>query len=301
MLWLFIHAVYNAKNTNVPTSPSLSFMKFVLLIASFILLTACSVTQLPENLSRAMMNQDDPEIVEAGAPAYLLMLDALILSYPEKPSFLLSGAQLYGAYAGVFAKDEAQAKSMADKALGYAKRALCEESQEACELMDKPVDELKTSLYANYDEDELELFYAYGAAWAGWIQANTDNWNAIAQVGKVTTLMRWVASLDEGYDNATVQVYLGVLETQLPPSVGGKPEIGKEHFEKAIALTEGKNLMAKLLYAKQYARLMFEQELHDQLLQEVLDADPVAEGLTLINRLAQRDAKILLAESADYF
>ncbi|MEC9256832.1 MAG: TRAP transporter TatT component family protein, partial [Pseudomonadota bacterium] len=58
---------------------------------------------------------------------------------------------------------------------------------------------------------------------------------------------------------------------------------------------------AKVLYAKQYARLMFEQELHDTLLTEVLEADPYAEGLTLINRLAQRQAETLLAESADYF
>ena len=59
--------------------------------------------------------------------------------------------------------------------------------------------------------------------------------------------------------------------------------------------------MAKVLYAEQYARLMFEQELHDRLLQETLSTDPHFEGLTLINRLAQRQAHILLAESADYF
>lgn len=153
----------------------------------------------------------------------------------------------------------------------------------------------------NYDEDDVDIFYAYGAAWAGWIQANASDWNAIAQVSKVKNLMEWVESYDEGYDNATVQVYLGVLTTQLPPSVGGKPEIGKAHFEKAIALSDGKHLMAKVLYAKQYARLMFEQELHDDLLQQVIDADPYAEGLTLINRLAQRQADRLLAESADYF
>ena len=139
------------------------------------------------------------------------------------------------------------------------------------------------------------------AAWAGWIQANSDDWNAIAQLGKVKILMQWVATQDPAYDHATVQVYLGVLETQLPPSLGGKPELGREYFERAIDMTRGENLMAKVLYAKQYARLMFEQELHDRLLQEALDADPHSEGLTLINRLAQRQAAVLLAESSEYF
>ncbi len=276
-------------------------MKSITVLALSLLLGACSVTQLPDNLSRAMLNQDDPEVVADGAPAYLLMLDALILTYPENERFLLAGAQLYGAYAGVFAQDEAQAQSMADKALEYARRALCEYDSDACDLVDGPADELKRGLTLNYDEDDVDIFYAYGAAWAGWIQANTSDWNAIAQVSKVKNLMEWVESYDEGYDNATVQVYLGVLTTQLPPSVGGKPEIGKAHFEKAIALSDGKHLMAKVLYAKQYARLMFEQELHDDLLQQVIDADPYAEGLTLINRLAQRQADRLLAESADYF
>tara|TARA_B100000676_G_scaffold263536_1_gene275327 strand:+ start:281 stop:1114 length:834 start_codon:yes stop_codon:yes gene_type:complete len=276
-------------------------MKSITVLALSLLLGACSVTQLPDNLSRAMLNQDDPEVVADGAPAYLLMLDALILTYPENERFLLAGAQLYGAYAGVFAQDEAQAQSMADKALEYARRALCEYDSDACDLVDGPADELKRGLTLNYDEDDVDIFYAYGAAWAGWIQANTSDWNAIAQVSKVKNLMEWVESYDEGYDNATVQVYLGVLTTQLPPSVGGKPEIGKAHFEKAIELSDGKHLMAKVLYAKQYARLMFEQELHDELLQQVIEADPYAEGLTLINRLAQRQANRLLAESADYF
>jgi len=276
-------------------------MKRLSALALSLLLSACSVTQLPDNLSRAMLNQDDPEVVADGAPAYLLMLDALILTYPENERFLLAGAQLYGAYAGVFAQDEEQAQSMADKALEYARRALCEYDADACDLVDGPADKLEKGLALYYDEDDVDIFYAYGAAWAGWIQANSGDWNAIAQVSKVKTLMEWVAAYDEGYDNATVQVYLGVLTTQLPPSVGGKPEIGKAHFEQAIALSDGKHLMAKVLYAKQYARLMFEQDLHDRLLQEVLDADPYAEGLTLINRLAQRQADRLLAESADYF
>lgn len=276
-------------------------MKRILSVVLTLMLSGCAVTQLPDNLSRAMLNQDDPSVVAAGAPAYLLMLDALILTYPENERFLLAGAQLYGAYAGVFAQDEEQAAGMADKAMEYARRALCEYDDKACDLVDGPADDLLSGLKARYDESDIEIFYAYGAAWAGWIQANTSDWNAIAQIGKVKTLMQWVAGYDEGYDNATVQVYLGVLESQLPPSVGGKPEIGQAHFEKAIELTDGQHLMAKVLYAKQFARLMFEQELHDRLLQEVLDADPYAEGLTLVNRLAQRQAAVLLAESADYF
>ena len=114
-------------------------------------------------------------------------------------------------------------------------------------------------------------------------------------------LFRSVAEKDAAYDNGMVQVYLGALETLLPPSLGGKPELGRQHFEKAIEVSGGHNLMAYVVFAEKYARLMFEHELHDQLLNKAIGADPHYEGLTLINRLAQQQAQVLLDESTDYF
>jgi hypothetical protein len=41
--------------------------------------------------------------------------------------------------------------------------------------------------------------------------------------------------------------------------------------------------------------------LHDQLLREVLEADPEQPGLTLFNTLAQDEARELLDSADDYF
>ena len=59
--------------------------------------------------------------------------------------------------------------------------------------------------------------------------------------------------------------------------------------------------MAKVLYAEKYARLVFNQELHDQLLQDVIQSDPYFENFTLMNVLAQDKAQELLASSTEYF
>jgi hypothetical protein len=59
--------------------------------------------------------------------------------------------------------------------------------------------------------------------------------------------------------------------------------------------------MAKVLYARQYARLVFDRPLHDRLLNEVVAADPEAPGLTLGNTLAQEQALLLLASADEYF
>ena len=94
---------------------------------------------------------------------------------------------------------------------------------------------------------------------------------------------------------------MGILLTLRPPSLGGKPEEAREHFEKAIAMSGGKDLSAKVEYARGYAKLLYERELHDRLLGEVVAASPYADGLTLSNVMAQEEAEQLLAEADDYF
>jgi hypothetical protein len=66
-------------------------------------------------------------------------------------------------------------------------------------------------------------------------------------------------------------------------------------------LSDGKDLSINVEYARGYARLLYERELHDRLLTEVLEADPVRPRLTLTNTLAQRDARVLLDSADDYF
>ena len=77
--------------------------------------------------------------------------------------------------------------------------------------------------------------------------------------------------------------------------------MGRSHFEKALNIAKQKNLMIKVVYAKQYARLVFDRNLHDRLLQEVLNADPDVRGYVLNNTLAQREARELLDSADDYF
>jgi len=94
---------------------------------------------------------------------------------------------------------------------------------------------------------------------------------------------------------------LGILYTLRPKSLGGKPEVGRRHFESAIDFSQGRNLTAKMLFARQYARLVFDRPLHDRLLNEVVAADPVAPTFTLSNTLAQEQASALLLAADDYF
>ena len=68
-----------------------------------------------------------------------------------------------------------------------------------------------------------------------------------------------------------------------------------------VALSGGKDLSINVDYARYYARALYDSELHDQLLNDVMSAEPNQDGYTLFNTLAQREAQELLDAADEYF
>ncbi|HPF74815.1 MAG: hypothetical protein H7A20_13335 [Rhodanobacteraceae bacterium] len=263
-------------------------------------LVSKATDRMATNLGNAVLNQDDPATVRDGLPAYLLLLDGLLEGSPDSPALLASSSRMYSSYAGSFVHDNIRAKRLSKKALDRAWKALCIKPGEVCALKDLGFEEFADAA-ARLDDGQIEGAYLLGSAWATYIQARRDDWVAIADIPKVDSLLQRVAARRPDIDHGMAWVYLGVLNSLRPAAVGGEPEKGRAAFERAVDLSDGRNLMAKTLFAEFYARLVFDQELHDQLLNEVISADPDSPGLTLSNVLAQDRAKELLAGSADYF
>ncbi|HBP14052.1 MAG TPA: hypothetical protein DD457_02545 [Gammaproteobacteria bacterium] len=272
-----------------------------LLVASGCASIVSSVTdKLAEDLSRAILNNDDLATVREGVPAFLIVLDALLTSNPDNPDLLTAAARLNASYATGFVADQARQSRLTDKAMALSYRAACSDIDWLCNAREMPFQELESQLIRLQQKD-VPAIYAYASSWAGWIQSHSDDWAAIAELARVKALMERVVELDAGYDDGAAVMYLGVFETLLPPAMGGRPEVGRGHFERAIEISDGRYLMAKVLFAEKYARLVFDRQLHDALLTEVLIADPYGEALTLINLVAQDQAAALLKSADEYF
>jgi hypothetical protein len=263
-------------------------------------LLASATSGLADSVSSAILNQSDIATVRDGAPAYLLLLDGLIEADPDDQDLLLAAASLYGAYASAFVEEPERALRLADRSKSYGHRALCLRRTELCHAADKPFREFVPML-SEVRRSDVPALYGFAVAWAGWVQANADDWNAVADIPKIEAALMRVVELDESYEQGSAYLYLGVLATLLPPSMGGKAELGQQHFERVIFLSGERDLMAKVLYARHYARLVFDRGLHDRLLNEVLAADPHVPRLTLSNTIAKEQARELLASSDDYF
>jgi hypothetical protein len=258
-----------------------------------------SVTSgLAEDLADTILNSNDVDTVREGIPAYLLMIDSFLRSSPNNPELLMAASNLNSAFT-IFTNEE-RGRLLSQKSLDYSLRAACARNKTLCDLKEAEFEVYKQRVDAITNKD-VDIAYSLAVAWTGWMQAHSNDWNAIAQLGKVKYLMAHCIELDETISDGGPHLYMGGLETVLPASLGGNPEKGRAHFERSIEISQGQFLMAKVVFAEQYAKLVFDKQMHDRLLNEVLAADPVSEGRTLTNTVAQTRARELLAESDDYF
>jgi len=259
-----------------------------------------AASNFADNLSAAVLNQTDPETVQDGAPAYLLLVDSLLEGNPDNPALLAVAAQLYASYGAVFADDPLRAKRLTERARAYAFKGMCEAYPASCSWRGLPFEDYELSL-AGLRAKHAKSVYAYGVSSLAYVRTHSDDWNALAELPHIESLLNRYLQIGDPQSPGSVYTYLGILATLRPPALGGEPEKGREYFEQAILVTKGVDLAAKVEFARGYARLMYDRELHDELLAEVLAADPVVPGYTLTNVLAQRDADLLLAGADDYF
>ena len=253
-----------------------------------------------DTLSAAVLNQDDPDVVRSGLPAYLLLVDGLIGQNPQQPGMLAAGAELFALYGSRFLDEDERSAAMTAKARDYGRRAICEVHRPACGWDGLGYDEFVAQLGAVRPR-QVHYLYAYAVSWLSHLDATSSDWSAVGELPWVQAAMERVLALDETYDDGGVHMYLGMLHSLRPPALGGRLDLARAHFDRSIVLSQGTDLSAKVEYARRYARMVFDRELHDRLLTEVLEAPAEAPGRTLFNVLAKQDALRLLESSGDYF
>jgi len=257
--------------------------------------------QFADDLSATLLEQNDPVMVKQAIPAYLIMVSSMVRGDPGNAALLISASRLYGAYASAFSQEDKESRlKLATTAFEYAGRAFCARLPDVCGLQALPFERFQERLNT-IDVEDVDVLFALGSAWAGWLQANSTDWNAVAELPKIQAIIERVIALDAGIDNGDAHLYLAVIRSLLPPAMGGKPETARAEFEAAIRVSKGSNLMAKVLYAERYARMVFDQDLHDRLLREVMAAEETRDAHTLTNAIAKQKARRLLAESPEYF
>lgn len=254
--------------------------------------------EFAKRIGTAVFESEDVETLIAGIPAFVILLDGLLAGEPEQPEPWLAGAQLNAALASLVHSDKERFGLLAKKALRYAEEGLRRQNDELVGLRDCTLDQLEARLVDSGSSDAQALF-SFASAWSTWIRSRGEDLEAIGDLARVQMILERVLVLDENTGNGVVHLYLGAFASMVSPELGGDLEPARQHFERAIELSDGQDLSAKVALALHYFERIGDRPARDRLLNEIIAADPHAKGRTLMNVMAQRRAKAVLAGGTD--
>lgn len=248
-----------------------------------------------------LQRQTDLDLVCDGTPAFLLMIDSLLVSKPDDVKIIVSGVQAYVAYAAVLNVCGRRGRSLpvSEKAKQYGLKLLSLLGEFPDHLADSSD---FTSFLSEINEDQVSQLFWGGYGWATWIGYQGGSPESMIDLVKVEKIMQRVIAVDEAYYHGAAHVFLGAYYGSRPTLLGGKLQESRKHFEKALVLSKRQFLPSLVAYAETYAKMTLDRQLFTALLQEVLDF-PISKNpeQALVNQVAKRNARKLLDSIDTYF
>ena len=167
------------------------------------------------------------------------------------------------------------------------------------ELLKKGDENEKTAISA-MTPDDVGCLYWTASALGKWAKLHGFG-TLLKHKETVKAYITRVGELDDDYFFAGPDRYWGAYYAVAPSFAGGDLEKSVTHFDKSLG-AQPEYLGTKVLKASLYATKMQDAELFDQLLDEVLAADPDAiPELGPENRAEQAKATDLKANKSDFF
>ena len=269
----------------------------------------------------AMNQESDYELAARAIPATLKTVEGFHVVNPDNRSLTRLLAEGYCQYATGFIEDEWERdkiKNDADAVDEDARRATkvnlrCMNyglellGSDWKKVMAGDIDGVRAKARsAGRDQESGLLWTAIGLA--GAINFNREDIGLVAQLPKVRILLERLVELDAHDQDRDVMyralpyVALGQMDTALGKALGGHPDKGGQEFQKALDLTGGKFLLAKVLYARYYAVAVQNKKLFEKTLVEVLQTDPaIWPEQRLANEIAHRWARRYLKQEKEWF
>jgi tetratricopeptide (TPR) repeat protein len=264
-------------------------------------MTVGSAATLLEDVAKSSYKQSDLRVIREGMPAYLMLIDGMIEAVPDNARLLITAAQAYASFASAFVENEDKdyARVLYRKAKEYALRSL--EIRGLKDPVSIPFNEFEAGLN-NLGRDDVPHMFWTATCWGSWIRLNLGSMAALAELPRVEALMKRVLVLNEQFYYGGPHLFMGIWFAARPKIAGGDLAKAQLHFKKALAFSQNQFLMTQIYYADQYARKAFDKDLFVATLENVLDtpADRVPE-LTLLNTIAHKRAKEMLAQVNEYF
>ena len=278
----------------------------VLLGSSCRLVSSLSTRHLAqtfENTTATLSSHPDPELVRQAFPTFLILLDSVITSYPKNLELLYAGSLAYSTFCQAFLVNETdmeRTSKLYKRAKEYGFRLL--KQKKICpDVQATSVIDLERILLRTTTKD-VPYLYASASAWLGWILANAESMEAMADLPKAMALLQRVMELDESYNNGAGHLFFGIYYAVQPRGAGQDLEKSNYHFTRAVKLGGNGNLLPLVTYAEYYATAILDAELFSKLLTQAMETNlKIREDIRLLNELALRRARTLWENRDEFF
>ena len=257
-------------------------------------------------------SDDDPELVREAIPFGLKTMESLLAENPKHAGLLLAACQGFTQYAYAFVEMDAdhpglefeKQQALKDRALklylrarGYGLRGL--------ELKHKGITERLAKDPATAAQEvtvrEQPMLYWTAAAWGAAIALGKDRPELVADFPTVKALMKRALALDENFEDGAIHEAMIAIEA-VPPEMGGSVDRAREHFERAVAISQGEKPGPYVTLAETVAVMKQDRKEFEDLLNRALAIDPEKnQSVRLVTILMQRKAKALLAKEDELF
>lgn len=291
----------------------------VLLIVAVAASGACSLRTMAVNAivptlanPDVYLSEEDPELVRDALPFLLKTLESIIDAEPEQDQALVSACSGFTLYANAFLQVDAdlaewddyeRALALRDRAASHYVRArnYCLRSFELrYEGITERLRQDPVAAVAVTGVEDVEVLFLLGAAW-GLAISNTMSPDLIGDLPAVRVLLARALELDEDYERGAIHGALIILES-LPPEVGGSPERAREHFERAVELSNGLDAAPYVSYAAGVLQPAEARAEWERMLGQALAIDPDEDtSVRLMNLINQKRAQSLLDHADDLF
>lgn len=252
-------------------------------------------------------SDDDPELVRDAVPFALKTYESLLASLPRHRGLLLATCSGFTQYSYAFVQADAElaAESDFERSLELRERSLklylrgrdyCLRALEtvrsgvSSRLRTDPVAAL-----APLGRKDVPLLYWTSASWGAAVSAGLDHPSLVGDMPVVRALVDRALALDEGFSEGAIHEVLISLEA-VPEAMGGSTARAREHFERAVALQNGRSAGPYVTLATAVALPAQDRAEFVRLLERALSIDPSADrSRRLANLIAQKRARYLLA------
>lgn len=284
-------------------------MKIALIFAvSVFLFLNCSIQKIALNATtdlveygiEAIYAEPDMKTAEHAVASNLKLLEGFHLADKKNKKLLLMLTQGFASYSLGFLEDEEpeRASLFYLRAKGYGLQLLSHTKAFKDSIPTKEAN-FRSALKYLKPKDVPALFWC-AFAWAGWVNLNRDNPQAVFELNIVKAMMQRVLELDETFFFGAAHLFFGAMNASMPKMLGGDPEKAKEHFNRSLEISEGKFLIAKVYLARYYAVSTLDDELFDRTLSEVLNApQDILPGYELLTSVAKTKARQLMEKRED--